>query len=462
MYLDRFLTEYDDSLSSELNVDPLGLLVIWSAFGQAIFHNRVNSISNDVRNYTINLFHHYVLKTLVEDDGVVLGSAMKSKYASKDELKFKHACLIYLENLYVYSMIDGQSAKGVDTTGVLGTSNARRRWNESGENPSLKFGHGSDSQVLVRQPFLGISGRYKTPLMEMSFFDKQYRYDSPQGTESWLQAAALVESAPVLKKLYEHLRNHMIELLGKKRKRELVFSYDDIDSKLPLAYVNAFASPAWVGSYAGDFWLGLTELDKGSAGALYAVLKSIKSSDRFYQLPVPQLFNQARNQLPAVQTTEIAKLDHVLVLEPFLTELDLMFTLMLASKEQKLTDAVSVWKKMGRNEKTLPSHARSVIDDSSLMQRLSRTGRNRLQQLLRIVELGTIAEQIQLLLDYHTRVMSGRGQLPWVKLSDTKLKIDVSPRKSPDLDRRTADYWANSYYIPQFRNLLRGLWGMAS
>lgn len=48
--LDEILTEFDEAISSELNVDPLGLLVIWSSYGQDIFRRRISSISNDVRN----------------------------------------------------------------------------------------------------------------------------------------------------------------------------------------------------------------------------------------------------------------------------------------------------------------------------------------------------------------------------------------------------------------------------
>lgn len=54
MYIEKFLTEYDDSLTGELNVDPLGQLVIWSSWGQDIFHSRITSIANDVRQYTLN------------------------------------------------------------------------------------------------------------------------------------------------------------------------------------------------------------------------------------------------------------------------------------------------------------------------------------------------------------------------------------------------------------------------
>ncbi len=60
MFLNRYLTDYDDSLTGESHIDPMGMLVIWSAYGHQIFQNRVNSISNDVRNYTLNLFNHYL------------------------------------------------------------------------------------------------------------------------------------------------------------------------------------------------------------------------------------------------------------------------------------------------------------------------------------------------------------------------------------------------------------------
>jgi len=35
--LDEMLTEFDETIISGLNVDPLGLLVIWSSYGQDIF-----------------------------------------------------------------------------------------------------------------------------------------------------------------------------------------------------------------------------------------------------------------------------------------------------------------------------------------------------------------------------------------------------------------------------------------
>lgn len=64
---------------------------------------------------------------------------------------FKQACLIYLENAFTYAMIAAQNKKDVETTGVLGISKARRRWDETEGNPRLLFSHEPNAHVLVRQ-----------------------------------------------------------------------------------------------------------------------------------------------------------------------------------------------------------------------------------------------------------------------------------------------------------------------
>jgi hypothetical protein len=37
MRLSQYLTEYDEDLSGDSQIDPLGVLTIWSAFGQKSF-----------------------------------------------------------------------------------------------------------------------------------------------------------------------------------------------------------------------------------------------------------------------------------------------------------------------------------------------------------------------------------------------------------------------------------------
>ena len=139
MFLERYLTEYDESLSGESYIDPIGTLVIWSAYGQEIFRNRVNSIANDVRNYTINLFNHHVIRRLIRDETALLSNKLTNVYGGKDTLFFKYACLLYLENLFVFSILKHEDRKGIDSSGVLGITKGRRLWAEKDINLRLVF-----------------------------------------------------------------------------------------------------------------------------------------------------------------------------------------------------------------------------------------------------------------------------------------------------------------------------------
>lgn len=82
-FLNTYLTEYDDSLSGDSYIDPIGTLIVWSALGRQVFGDRVNSVSNDVRNYTLNLFHHHLVRRLVLDDRVQLNVSLRRQYGDK-------------------------------------------------------------------------------------------------------------------------------------------------------------------------------------------------------------------------------------------------------------------------------------------------------------------------------------------------------------------------------------------
>lgn len=458
MFLDVFLTEYDENLGSELNVDPLDMQVIWSAFGQQIFRNRVSSISNDVRNYTLNLFNHWLIRRLIEDDSIVLGKVLQKVYPSKRERDFKHACLVFLENLYVYSMIAHQDDKGVNTTGVLGISNARSRWEAASGNPALLFSHEKSAYVLVRQTLLGVSGRYKTPLVEMGFFDRHYQYDLPSAQPLWQQVDNLVAEVPVLRTLADALVTVLRELLAI-NDRQPQRTFTQIPEWVLQAIVNAFPSPAAVGSYACDFWLRVTDLDKGAAGALYRALKAMPQSDQVKSGVVERIFAAALNE--GESGAERVKLEHIKSLEPFLGELDLLFTLMLSQRQQTPGDIVARWQALGRTPSTLALLAEPIETNAALFTPLSATGRARLQELIKLAHAVDMEPQILQLLAYHNNVMQSRGQLSWLKHGQNgSLILNVKARRAPAPGERPVGQWVNQYYIPQFRNLLNGLWGL--
>lgn len=462
--LGEYLTEFDDRISSELNLDPLGLQAIWSAYGQAIFQSRISSISNDVRNYTLNLFNHRLTKALVEDESVMLGRGLnRQSYAGKkDSQAFKQACLIHLENLFTFAMAAAEAAgrEDVEATGVLGIGIARREWAAHNRGVTLIFSHQAKSHLLSRQASLGVSGRYKTPLVQMEFFNSAYDYSRPAAIPLWRRADEQLFSSTPLATLMKHAHAYMKDLLSN-ADPEPTRTFDKVPTKLLSAFVAAFRTPQAVGGYSREFWLAVTGLDQGSRGALYQVLEDESSSRRDVLLKTEQVFSAAIKSKPLADD-EKAKLRYVLKLEPFLAELDLLLQLMLSAKAQTLDDVAKRWSALGRTERTLKDRATIVDDTPGLTKQAVGTPADRLQTLLRIAREPDTKEQARKLLDYHSKIMRVRGQSPWLRLvAGGKLKVDVRRRDAPDADTRPVGAWVHHYYIPQFRQLLSGLRGSA-
>ncbi len=126
--LSSFFTEYDDSLSAGILRDPLGFQVIWSTLGKRIFNNKITSISTDIRNFTINLFNHYIVKTIEEDFNIQIHKNLYEFYVNKSHNIFKTSLIIFLENLLVYSFIENPENKNINIEGLLGSLNATNKY----------------------------------------------------------------------------------------------------------------------------------------------------------------------------------------------------------------------------------------------------------------------------------------------------------------------------------------------
>lgn len=464
MNFNALFTEYDDSIAGDINLDPLGLLTIWSAYGQKIFRNRISSISNDVRSYTLNLFHHHLIRSLIRDDSVILSAALTKAYPSgKDSLAFKQACLIYLENLFVFAHLQNERlsmkwAPQAVVGGLFGAGKARRRIG-TGDNVTLHFSASKEAQLLVRQLLLGVSGRYKTPMMEMGFFDRLYNAGGERATEMWAAAGKFINAQEQLRTLTKSLLTHFKRLLAADQKVPAL-EFSEVEINIKKGYVRAFASAEVVGGYARDYWLGVTELDRGAAGAILNVIDGDIGHGR--KVVASSVFRRAlalRRKDGAV--ADRLQLEHVLAIEPFLTNLNLLFGLILAKQSHDLDDVVAAWGRYGRSAATLPDQAAAIKADTALCGALVGLGRNRLMRLAELANCSSLAEQVALLLAYHKDVMSSRGQTPWLALqADSGIKVFVRRPAQPAVEQRTAAYWANQYYIPQFANLVRGFRGV--
>lgn len=454
LYLKKFFTEYDDSLTHTLNIDPLGMTVIWSAFGQKIFNNRVSSISNDVRNYTLNLVHHLAIKELIES-GLTLQGQLAHIYPQADILEFKQACLIHAENLFVYSLLT--SKKPVDTFGILGASKGRAKLGR-GEGISLNFSHTKVSQLLVRQLTLGVSGRYKTPFIDMKFFDKDYRYKHPKYVEQWKKTSEFINSCDELKKVKELLIVHLRTLLKSTHKNPTI-NFDEVSMGLKNAYQTAFNSAKHVGSMCKDFWLDVSELNDGAAGCLYDVIQANEE-----QMNRQQIFEQALSLSKGFEVK--TKLQNIIDIEPFLAECDLLFTLLMSQRKQTIQDVFKSYILLGRDINTLPALAGALVGNFQVKNVLGSTAKVRFESLLKLSMIAegddevTLKGIISVLLKYHANIMSKRGQSVWVE-NDTNgnFSCNVKLSKVPTIEQRPINSWHNRYYLGEFKQLIHGLEG---
>lgn len=457
MYIENFLTSYDDSLTGELNIDPLGQLVIWSSWGQDIFHSRITSIANDVRQYTLNLLHHSVLRQLLANDKQQNTGLMKSNYANKHMREFIAACLIHLENIYIYSML-AEEKSNVTLTGVQGINKARLRWDAANKNPLVTFGHGAESELLTNQLALGTNGRYKSPMMNMQFFTSDYCYDMPGSKPVWQAAETFIQKTLALEELYNEALVYLQSMMHASSQRQLHPDFANIPDSLKNAYVLAFRDPKAVGDYSREFWLAQTGLNKNAAGAIYRVLDQHRTDSA--EMSVSAIFAlavQEATKMPEMSHSELMTLKYIRQAEPFLSLIDLMFTGLRRQSSQTLTEFGHFWKARNLTDQDLPRIAAQLQTNSDLIDSLSGTPKRRFQHLLKLASVPTLAAQVRGLLEYHRDLMATRGQFPWLTLEGESIVLQVPPA-TMDEGRQNSD-WVNRYYLPQFRHLLNGLWG---
>lgn len=458
-FLSSYLTEYDESLLGDSYTDPIGTQIIWAAFGRQVFNDRVNSVSNDVRNYTLNLFHHHLVRRLVADDGVQISLSLRQQYKDKNALAFKQACLILLENLFVFSVLRHERMQDVEAGGVLGISKARRRWEQDGEKTRLVFTHGAEGQVLARQLGLGVSGRYKTPLMKMEFFDTAYQYHLPRHHARWTEVESFIhqQSSGVLAKL----EREAYRFLGKqipslRHKGAIVLS--NVPESLTKAYAMAFSSPRAVGMYARDFWLGQTGLDTGAAGALFQVLQDDQNHELIPRTVVEQAIARA------AQPTERAKLEQIARVEPFLADFALLFSLMTTARDHHVDEVTAAWRnRYRRYDGHLPALAKRAGELASLPVLKGTEAGRRYFALQMAAQAGSTEDQVRALATYHGQVMQMRGQPSWLSIENgATIKVHARTAAAPQPEQRPPGTWYNNYYLPQFRSLVKGLQGVGT
>lgn len=460
-------TDYDDSVTGEAGRDPLGFQVIWSYFGQEIFGNHITSISNDLRNFTISLFHHWVVKSLVENNTIgIENTPFTETFESENTPFFKTSVLVFLENLLIYTVLK-MNSESFASTGLLGFSNASRKWETQDENPLLLL-HPS-AGILSRQISLGINGRYKTPLAKCNLFDNNYNYliNDTSGNwnkveeifSNWKEAAALKkgleeclhkilakkiaykEQLPLasIKKAYPETGIQTEEDLKKIPIADLNTVLDNF-SDLPKHYTSVFGKPEkWAPKVTG-LWKDLLGLRSGAAGNLYTAI--VKGKEDF-----KAILDKAHTE--ETDEKEKSKISHILTVEPLLSMVDYLFRLANSREVKTVTDIEKELEKRTVDLKQIVDHL-ELVELRDIVNGISNSiAKVRFQKLLEIpAYTHETSKLIQSLAEYHTLIMDFRGLFPWFSISkEGAIQHNAKMYSLSMLDKRKPSDWLHSYYL---------------
>lgn len=411
----NIFTEYDDSLQKSLNIDPMGLSVIWTYFGQRIFNNKISSVALDIRSFNINLFNHFVIATLITDSSLNIHELFE-----KDKKQTIEKLLIVLENMIIWSWHESESNwMESQRKGLLGTSKALSQWID-GKTINININESFEKlELLKRQKVLGVNGRYKGSFVQIGFFTNNY--DEYFNKDIFDETKLLIENNTDLKSLYDCIIGFFKDMKVEKIPKEL--------------YKIVFADTNKLAESTKAFWIDKLGFKTDEAKAIY------DSVDLKNKTTLQEIFKQANKE------TKFEKLETILNLEPKLSYFNSLFQYLLFCDGLKVDEIEnSYFKKL------------NSLDLSSEVLVATDSAKERLEQLSKIKDIKSIIQ-------YHTEIMLARGHTPWLTMDEitNKIKVEISRRGSQEeVETKLASEikdqsWIHNYYLWSVESIKRGL-----
>ena len=275
-YLENIFTEYDESLTKGLNIDPLGFQIVWTYFGQKIFQNKTTSVALDIRSYNINLFNHYIIYQIIqENEGLSFKSLIRNEITLKEKIE---KTLIILENILIWSWFSKRDNwKDKEQAGLLGTYKALSLWKDKNiyvvDFNEKDF---SKIEVLKSQRALGVSGRYKGPFRAMSFF-KEYEENSYKENSELFDVEIKQLITPQDSPFY-YLYYDVIKLLQTAQiNRNIEIGMDDT---IVNSFVSCFKNPKNSAKVTKKFWKKYLGLKQDESSIIYKHIDLPKKGEK--------------------------------------------------------------------------------------------------------------------------------------------------------------------------------------
>lgn len=448
-YLTDIFTDFDESIFSDGSIDPMGLRIIWTSIGGKIFHNKLNTISTDIKFYTLNLFHHYILqKCINEDEDSVNKLIRKKPYYNKYDLY--EGLIIFLENLLINATYNvGDSSLMVPGKNKL--SNLKKNYKSKRDIERICVNR--DNGILVRQYLLGIHGRHKGPFQQMGVFNDNSE-ELYNNQNIWNEAGAIFNASPWKEAgdvLMDLIKNKLLNA-NVKSGSYIEYKVDEVLTKeLTDKYVALLNKNIFYKDNIRKFWLNRLGLNQDTAGILYSEYLKQSNKELNYQNILVNAFKTSKDNL----------LGAINAIEPLLTLTDKCINRILGAStieiDETLKGFITDW--LNKNE----------VEENSIkiyltVDYLNQEAISRLQRLLEIYTSAKLANNpaeyfIIHIIKYHQDIMKSRGNLHWVSIgNDNKISVHRSNFISDQyLEYLQSRDWVNSYYLPTVNSLHKGL-----
>lgn len=469
MNIDNIFSEKDPLILSDASRDGLGIQMIWSYYGQAVFNNKLNSIATDIRNFSLNLFNHRLIKHLVENELNAESLIGPGRYHSL--LDLKSGLIIFLETLFVYSMHAQARNEGntdADMGGVLGSNAVNAKWADYKGNPPLSIDKKKD-EILKRQLSLGVNGRYKTPFKQMYLFDDAYNYalsaHPAENRQAWkdverffpdpsgMMAGKDQEWAAAIKNLHDALSRLIVDLLEKDKR---TIRFNDLTVKryerIPFLWAECFGRQAAIPkSLKKDFWKSRLGLNCGAPAALYYALNQC-SGENNEEVVVQEAIEHCDD------TNERKKLERIFHVEPFLALMDTSFNLLCDAQTTDLARASALVNKAYRLYSSRISPDLRDLQGIAPPENEAPEACRRFKDLVEVYDAmqnERFTKAVDLLIQYHKNIIKSRGgMMPWVDIDGTRLEHRGRIVRNVQHDEPK---WVNDYYLSTLRNIFSGI-----
>lgn len=420
MKFENIFTQYDASLEKVLDIDPLGFSVIWTHFGQDIFNNKISSVALDPRSFNINMFNHFIVKNLIDNNTLYTSSLFE-----KDTRVAIEKILILLENMLIWSWYTSENNNdswGEAKIGLLGTSKAIIKWDNNKINLDI-YDLMENLELLKRQKTLGVNGRYKGSFANMGFFNLDYSeyFDN----ELYGKVKTLIINDKDFNQLYLSVMDFFQN------------QHEAISDTLIKNYKKVFAHQDVLLKNTQDFWLNNLGFASTEAQAIYNHV-SIDEQNNWNQV-----FTYANEEFKS------SKLQIIIELEPKLSYIDSLFKFLLLHDGEKLENLSKI---------TYFNKISNEIDfDDEIIQIKENCGaKERLEKLQNV-------QDVESLILYHSNIMKERGHEPWlfidkndilqVRVKSRDQKDDIENKLKLELDEIS---WIHDYYIWSVVNIKKG------